>query len=991
MCEKQILFTDALLLNISNNSLFTAIGSQAFFLINSSVIRVTNKMHYKKIHGSVCNPKCELTGLLLLYAENEFSLYKYDLSQKDIFILIYEGETKDWINAAIFLKNEEGCQFALHMAHSSLLRLQYDNTSNLQFGECSILELARCTDYSMLYSTSLYGNSYTKLIIISGNGFGEILIWQPHSPLNFNISTRSFIYPLLMRLKAHNGVVFSIDFNLAAQLLVTTSDDRSLKFWKLVTNPGIKFDASSIKPSFSCFGHTARVICAIIAEYGQVFVISGGEDSNICVWSQTGEMLLKRRQQFGAPVWRLAFDNVSASLYSTGSTGNIYAYNLKSILSPNQAHSEQLMHMGLSNEYLVKIKYLTNSTIIALSNKNHLFYMRLMNLQKSQIWEPVSIFPSYKCTVLAVCDGLIATCGYKRITLLNYNVDTGYIELIYDGIKFEGLIQSFHFLSKDLYLISDEYGNCHLLKGNNMEVDSSINISTCRKSWITSAILVNSNCLLMSCRNGKVMIVTRESSPQLQIKHVLKDLHGNMGSIVLKLLRIDDKFAYIISAAHESTLKVICLSLTEYRLTILQRQTVPLTWIEAIPTLDVLIGFNDNHLVVWSHENGVILQFQCGGGHRCWDYKLNNEVLDIIYMKQKHVFHHREQLYNKWSGAFCQILRNKWHIRSCNIIQIVEQENYSQTYIVSAGDDNIIKISRITGQSFHLCAELHTHISSVRHLVICPVNSENDGIYWLIFSVGGRAQLCINKFDPNGAVLSELCSHTVRLNSDGNNASLDARLMTISVLQNSKWGKFSLYVASSDGKIRLLQWELENPLQLFLDYVIDIKRCPIQMQTLNNHNLLLITTTNGMLYGFDRRLRLKRFEQQLHVASINAFETLYDGSHLHILTGGDDEAIKHTIIETTNLSILKSAEISPIHNAQITAMSLHSLQDACQKTELYAYTCSMDKQIYKLNLNTLQHTRIGFTCLSDIKGILNTNQCLFIYGCGLEVISLEKN
>lgn len=226
-------------------------------------------MHYKKIHGSVCNTKCELTGLLLLYAENEFSLYKYDLSQEDIFILLYEGETKDWINAAIFIKNEGGCQFALHMAHSSLLRLQYDNSSNLQFGECSILELARCTDYSMLYHTSLYGNSYTKLTIISGNGFGEILIWQPHSPINFNIDTRSIIYPLLMRLKAHNGVVFSIDFNLAAQLLVTTSDDRSLKFWKLVTHPDKIFDASLVKPLFSCFGHTARVICAIIAEYGK--------------------------------------------------------------------------------------------------------------------------------------------------------------------------------------------------------------------------------------------------------------------------------------------------------------------------------------------------------------------------------------------------------------------------------------------------------------------------------------------------------------------------------------------------------------------------------------------------------------------------------------------------------------------------------------------------------------------------------------------------
>lgn len=49
----------------------------------------------------------------------------------------------------------------------------------------------------------------------------------------------------------------------------------------------------------------------------QVFVISGGEDSNICIWSFSGEILLKRRQHFGAPIWRLGFDSVSSTLYSS--------------------------------------------------------------------------------------------------------------------------------------------------------------------------------------------------------------------------------------------------------------------------------------------------------------------------------------------------------------------------------------------------------------------------------------------------------------------------------------------------------------------------------------------------------------------------------------------------------------------------------------------------------------------------------------------------
>ncbi|KRF85271.1 uncharacterized protein Dvir_GJ17124, isoform C [Drosophila virilis] len=971
MKPKNILFTDALALNISQHSLFTAIGNQALFLSSNSNIRLPQEVRYKKVHGFAFSHKCEQTGLLLFYAENEFSLFKYDTNQKETFVLIYEGETKDWINAAVFLKDEGSGQFVLHMAHGALLRLQYNNPNNIEFGECSILELARCTDYSLLYYTILNGTCYNKLNIISGNAFGEILIWQPHTPVHINLNSRSKIFRLCLRLKAHNGVIFSIDIHLAARLLVTTSDDRSLKFWQLESGsaPDIKLDTALIKPLFSCFGHTARVICATIAEYGgQIFVISGGEDSHICIWSHSGELLFKRRQQFGAPIWRLSFDHSTSTLYSTGSTGNVLAYNLKMTLSPKHIHSTQLISLDSSTEFMKKIKYLNNSTIIALSNKNNMFYMRLTKSSEKTIWKSVADFPTYKCTVLAINDGIIATCGYQRVTLLSYNENTERFKLLYDGVKLNGLIQSFHFLSKELYLISDEYGNCLLLKGNNMDVEGSIIINKCREPWITAALLVSLDCLLLSTRNGHLMLYAREGCANLQLKTTLKRLHGKMGSTLLQLLKIDEKIAYILSAGHESALRLLRLNLTDYRLTFLQRQCVPLAWVEASPTIDLLIGFNNNHIVAWSNKNDVVLQLQCGGGHRCWDYQLNNEELDIIYIKQNHVFHYRELLYNKWSSCLWQTLRNEWHIRSCNIIQLIEENNV-QPYIVSAGDDNIIKINQVIGQSFYQCAELHTHISSIRHLVLCPIKCENVVNYWLIFSVGGRAQLCINKFDTNGPVVSEVCSHI-----------------------HTAPGEFSLYIASADGKIRLLHWQQERPTKINVHCLIDIKRCPLQMRSLNNLNLLLITTTNGMLYGFDKTLCLKRFELKLHASGINAFDTLDDCSRLHILSGGDDEIFKYTTIQKSDMSVLQSTQFSAMHNAQINALGIHSLKQVDEASQLRAYTCSMDKQIYMVNLKTLKYTRIGYTCLSDIKGILiDKNQRLYIYGCGLEVILLENN
>lgn len=715
-----------------------------------------------------------------------------------------------------------------------------------------------------------------------------------------------------------------------------------------------------------------------------MFVISGGEDSNICIWSFSGDMLFKRRQHFGAPIWRLGFDSVSSTLYSTGAAGNILAYSLHNILTGTQSKLTQLKQIDSPTEFVNRVKYLNSTTIIGLSNQNRMFYMKLSKTIKEQSWKLVIDFPGYNCSVLAVRKEIIATCGFKRLTLLRYNADTDYFDKIYDGRKLNSIIKSFHFLTHGQFLISDEFGKCLILKGNNAEIEDTIQISNTRESWITAALFISSKYLVLSSRNGNTMLYTRKELSTFQLKNTIKCLHGKMGSNILKLVKYDKKYVHILSAGHESTIKLLSLSYDDEQLTILRRECVPLTWVEASPTLDILIGFNGDHLVAWSRQNDVILQLPCGGGHRCWDYQLSHEELKIIYFKKKDIFFHSEHL----NMCFGNILKNNWHKRICNIIEIINPLNDPQPpYIISASDDNTIKINQFFNNH---TIELHTHISTVRHLTVYPI-TRNYVNYWLIFSVGGRAQLCINKFELIGPVISELCSHTIRSSVNDQNAILDARLMAVSVFKLTET-EFNIYLGSADGTIRLFRWHQDKPLNLHLLKMLFIKRCPLQLKYIHDIGLLLITTTNGIVYGYDKDLSLERFQYQLHAAGINSFDALIEGHYLHLLSGGDDECIKHSIIKLSDMKLKEITDVAGIHNAQINALALKSYTNVENRAELVAYTCSMNKQILMTNLKTYQSNRIGFTCISDIKGmILYKKKFLYIYGCGLQILELEIN
>nr|XP_017086966.2 uncharacterized protein LOC108118686 isoform X2 [Drosophila bipectinata] len=962
-------------------------GSCSLECSRKSKYVLPSRLRPGKIHGFALDSDNYPETIVLAYSENEFSLYTCNLNRKNNgFKLVYEGKTRDWINAATFFSetSKNSGQFVLHMAHSTLIHIKYAFTPNIHF---NVSELAQCSDCSILYYSRLYGNSYDELTIFSGNAFGELLVWQPKDALNSK-SSMCKTYPLLLRIQAHNGVIHAIDLNLSSQILTTTSDDRSVKYWR-VEKLGMR--DVRLKPMLSCFGHNSRTMCAIISKIGGfVYIISGGEDSHVCIWSHVGDLLYKRRFHFGAPIWRLGINNNSSILYTTGSTGNIVACNLNSVVKNQNNFAYAFGDINLKNEFIRRIKFVKESIIIGLSNMNRLYYMQISDhFNEAEKWILVNDFPSYKCTVFEVSNDIIATGGLRRIAMYRFKGPRIY-EKIFDAERMTGTIRSFIFLNENYFLVADDSGTCVLLKGNNLRLDSYIELWYPRDPCITAGLFISKNYILLGDRKGRVMLYSRSNEKTFSCKKMLNYQEVKFGANFFKLLRLTTFDAYVMFGGHESVIKYIHIGLPECDLKVTQRINMPLSWIEACLGNDIILGFNDNHIVVWSRHYDVLAQMPCGGGHRCWDYFMNNGIINIVFIKQRKVFFYKTSLFNPISKMIKNIKCNTWHIRNCNILRLLKHCE-AQTLIVSAGDDNIIKVTCFLDKASNQCAEIHSHVSSVRCLQVYKLqNTENT---WIIFSVGGRSQLCISLFNINR--FKEFYVHELYTNTLQNmlkNVSQEARLMAIEIAKGALEDCFLLYIAGADGRICQYLWNLQKKTELKFQKVIYLKNCPIKLRFINGLDLLLLTTTSGELYGFNKTLSEKCFQLQLHETGINAIDTYVVEHLLHILSGGDDENIKYTVVNLTNFTVEYKTEFIGLHNTQVNALSIHSPYKWNEKSELLAYTCGIDKQIFEINLKTQKYVRVGFTCIADIKG-LEIDNCnrMYLYGSGLQIVCPLKS
>lgn len=587
------------------------------------------------------------------------------------------------------------------------------------------------------------------------------------------------------------GVIFSISCSLANNLITTTSDDRSVKIWKLefpADAPG-DWHACSIEPIKSMFGHTARIFSHKIIEYsGKVYIISVGEDSNVCVWSSDGHLISRQPMTSLVSLWNLEYDPVRQYLFACGNDGNVHQMCLKDILDGTQYLCENVEIQYFSpedGEYVEKLVIMEeDGVVVMLTNKRNLFYGQIEEDTISRIvWKPLPDAEiGYKITVLETYGSLVATAGYEFVTMYKFTKNGQFSKVYHEQLARASadsspLLRSLQFLNETEFVICDARGN-----GSLITVDDTFTViknqpfqmPPSKERWTTVAARFE-NFLIIGDRFGNMHLY--EIADALTLKHTLWHVHGNLGCKTIFRCKKEENPLRFECAGHQSRVKTIQINAKTQQLELITTHDIPIKWCEKSLQIDehrsmLLAGFNERHFIAWRFDNSYRFEYECGGGHRAWDLYIDRKTskLYLFFIRSKLMNCVQFYLHDSTLHPFA-IAKNNWHTRPCNTMRSIRLTN-ERHLIVSGGDDNLLKFSEINTNEPNDVLRHHfdmvVHISNIRSiflLQLAPTDESNDKEKWLIISAGGRAQICVTEIEidqQRNLHFREICDFMLR-------------------------------------------------------------------------------------------------------------------------------------------------------------------------------------------------------------------------------------
>lgn len=790
------------------------------------------------------------------------------------------------------------------------------------------------------------------------------------------------------------------------------------------------------------FGHTARIFNHKIIEHNEnVFIITVGEDGTVCIWSPDGRLINRQPIATNVSLWNCEYDPIRQYLYASGNDGNIHQLSLRNILNETQFRCENFVIDSFENgEYVEKLVIMQNDAIvILLTNRRKLLYGKIMDNLSECYWVPLpDAEVDYKITILETHGSLVATAGYRFITI--YQFKNGHFNKIYHdqppSVDETPLFRSLKFLTENEFVICNARGN-----GSIITIDESFQIikdqrfemPPSKERWITVVARID-NYLVVSDRHGNMHLY--EINDMLQLKHTLWRVHGNLGcKSIFQIAPAVNRLQFE-CAGHQSRVKTIVINDQTQELELKSTHDIPIKWCDKALQINknvLLSGFNERHFIAWRNDDSFRFEFDCGGGHRACDFHV-----DSITSKA-YLFFVRSKLLNcvqfdVHDGSLhpFNISRTNWHSRPCNTMQIIELTK-QRFLTISGGDDNLLKFSEINmiePIKLKHDVDMVLHISNIRTVFSLRLsgNDTSDNENWIIFSAGGRAQICMTgveidqyrdvhihemgefmlrssdldrkrtkqtqiiKFDPETRFMSLVAYSRQSL---GGVSSFDCGQVANDNERRDghKFGnEIFILVGCSDGFIRTFTYTNGS---IALDTSTFYGRCFLNVHHFEyaNQNYFITMATDGFVafWSLDDFNEDSKpfFNIRHHDSGINSFDIFRDDlDKMVIATGGDDQAIVISILKTESaqngmsISIVKTVKFPYNHTAQVNGLKF-------SQDKKYLYSASVDQTTMRIDMQDFSIKNVAYSCISDAKGlqIIDSNNVL-VYGCGVQILNV---
>ncbi|XP_068010302.1 tRNA (34-2'-O)-methyltransferase regulator WDR6 [Melanerpes formicivorus] len=643
----------------------------------------------------------------------------------------------------------------------------------------SWLQRTSCSGAGALRCAVLAGTGWTRLALAAGTAMGVVVVWRAAEA---GAPRR--------RLRGHRGAVLALCYAAPRGLLVSASEDRSVRLWAVGELGGGDGDGDKESSCLLvCYGHGSRV--AAVALRGPL-PVSVGEDGACLEWDGCGGVGRARRGHRGA-LRALALRPAGGCLATGGDDGGVRLWR------PQQAPpvAAALGAPGRPRAVLLagprRVLLLDEAGGLAAYEGATGRWVPVLPLAAGGSRGMLAAIP-----LPGADEALCALgCGDGRLLLfaLGRSSDATALRL------FEGGVRGLSWAPRPgqpcdatALMVSGPDGEMLWLdvvhrpgQAPRVRLMGRYLLPPCRQRWHTCATFLPQGGLLVcgdrrgslllfpcssslgravestSIANGGIEPVQEgsdskwEPSCLLHRRHlpleaplsVLFGLHGKTG-----VTSVTCHGGYIYSTGRDGVYRQLHLQAQQLEVLRKHRPCKGLQWIEELRfTMDgdlLVLGFHADNFVVWSSRTGENLHcVPCGGGHRSWSYWSNSSAEAFAFIKCGDVMlYHCEAKPREQ-----QVLLASLHGREITCVRrlgTVEVPGHSPVNVFVTGSEDttacILVLSEPSRTAVPLI-RLSDHISSVRALaLVSPAGPgdegfSNKGLSALLFSAGGRAQI----------------------------------------------------------------------------------------------------------------------------------------------------------------------------------------------------------------------------------------------------------